>query len=91
MLVHIAYMQYVGVNPLGKVVSKSSPSTTYNDVMTSTQQLRVSPNPVNPSTGDPLATPPTTFPTIDDYLIREALAGYKATFISATMIVSYNG
>lgn len=89
--VHVAYITIIGINSLGQVVNKLNPTTTYRDVVNSSTEPRVAPDPSNPSTGDPNATPPTTYPTIKDYLVREAAAGYKASFISATMIVSYNG
>ena len=90
MNVRIAYLAPIGINPVGKVVNKNDPNTTLRDVMSSSSEIRVVHSNTNPSTGDPVAVPPTTYPTLEEYLVREAVAGYKASFVSATMIITYN-
>lgn len=91
MNVRVAYLAPFQVNAIGKVYVSNDPNVTYRDRMSSSSQIRVVHNSNNPSTGDPDANPSTAYPTIEEYLVREAAAGYKATLISATMIVSYNG
>ena len=91
MNVHIAHFIQVGISPVGGVVNKNDPKTTYRDIIVSSSEQRIAYDLNNASTGDPNAVPRSDFPTLEQYLTREAAIGYKATFVSPSMVITYNG
>jgi hypothetical protein len=86
MTVRVAYFAQVVVNQVGAVVDRDAPTTTLKDVLTSSSEYRIAPDTTNPSTNTP-----TPYPTLVDYLTREAAAGYKASFVSPAMVITYLG
>ncbi len=79
--VHIVRVRFVAVSPAGVVIDKNAATTTINDVLRSEHQHRVIPTAAVPSSEDG--------PTIEDYIIAEAAAGYKVHHMDQTTIITY--
>ena len=79
---HIVAVQFVAVNPqTGQVVSKDDPNTTISDVLHTAHDHRIiSDSSVPSSSGSP---------TIKNYLLAEAAAGYKLVYMDQTKIITY--
>lgn len=76
--VRTAYMGLSRVSTTGTVLGNSP---TVMERANSSQELRVQPTPDSDNADD--------YPTLGDYLQREAADGYKAQVITNTIIVTY--
>lgn len=90
MAIHIAKLGQYRINRAGRVISVNDSSTTLRDVLDCSTEWRVTPDPAIPSTGNPAAVPPTTYPTMEEYLVREEVAGFRLGTLNIGIIVTYD-
>lgn len=81
MAVHTVYTKPTLIDVNGNVVDKDDPQTTIQQVAEAAEtDMRVIPNPTVPSS--------LNWPTIEQYLALEDLAGFSPKVVANTMIVT---
>lgn len=79
---HIAALGHKPVSTTGTVLEKKS--ATIGQMLQTTSELRV----LEDTTRAPNSL---GFPTIEQYILTEAAAGYKVAVINQSWIITYNG
>ena len=79
---HVAFIRLLNISPLGVVVDKNKVTTTIQDVLDCSTEPRILEDRDIPnSIGNP---------SLRDYILAEAVDGFKITHIDNTMIISYD-
>lgn len=80
--IHIVNTMFVGVDSVGNVVDKNSPSTTIRQAMETSHEHRVIPNSTVPNSAG--------YPRVGDYLELEAGDDYVLNHMDQTTIITYH-
>jgi hypothetical protein len=82
---HVAQIAFMAINKrTGQPLNKKDPDTTIADTLAAEYKQVILPDTTNPS-----STTPTKYPTINEYIQREAGAGFKVQYMNQNTIVTY--